>query len=254
MIKAIIVEDDLGHSGRLLTLLKSTNRPIEVLRTCTSIGEALEAIETYHPELIFLDIQLEDGETGFELLKKVDSVDFEVIFTTSHDNRENAIAAIRACALDFLPKPIRLVELENALERFVGNKKLGIEQIKTLKANLELKNLNEGSFWIFTDGQDKRVDVENVIYCQSSNEATYFFFQKEIEKSKKQLTSKSIGHWEEVLDIYDIVRIHNQYMVNLNQVISYVRGEGGQVKLRTGDFLPVSKSRKEALLKRLGIK
>ena len=254
MLKTIIVEDDHGHSVRLLNLLKNIDRPIEVLQICVSINEALEAIAKYHPELIFLDIQLEEGETGFELLKKVDNLDFEVIFTTSHNSSENAIAAIRACALDFLSKPISLHELESALKRFLGNKKLGIEQIKTLKANLELKNLNEGSFWISVEGQDKRIEVENVIYCKSSNEATYFFLQKEIEKSNKQLTSKSIGQWEKVLDIYDIVRIHNEYMVNLNQVVSYIRGDGGQVKLRNGAFLPVSKTRKETLLKRLGIK
>lgn len=254
MIKAIIVEDDHGHSARLNNLLKNMDRSIEVLEICTSINEALEAIGKHHPELIFLDILLEEGETGFDLLKKADTLDFEVIFTTSHNSSENAIAAIRACALDFLSKPIDPLELENAVERFVGNKKLGIEQIKTLKANLELKNLSESSFWISVEGQDKRVEVENVIYCKSANEATYFFLQKEIEKNKKQLTSKNIGHWEKVLDIYDIVRIHNEYMVNLNHVISYIRGEGGQVKLKNGEFLPVSKTRKENLLKRLGIK
>ena len=180
MLKTIIVEDDHGHSVRLLNLLKNIDRPIEVLQICVSINEALEAIAKYHPELIFLDIQLEEGETGFELLKKVDNLDFEVIFTTSHNSSENAIAAIRACALDFLSKPISLHELESAVERFLGNKKLGIEQIKTLKANLELKNLSQGSFWVSVDGQVKRIEVENVIYCKSSNEATYFFLQNEI--------------------------------------------------------------------------
>ena len=254
MIKAIIVEDDPRHCDRLLGLLKNIDRPIEVLDTCSCISEALLAIEKHHPDLIFLDIQLENGETGFELLKRVHTLDFAVIFTTSHDNRENAIAAIRACALDFLPKPIILTELEAALERFAGNKKIGIEHMRTLKANLELNNPKDGSFWISTDGQDKRVEIENVIYCQSDNEATYFFLEKEIEKSKKQFTSKGIGYWEEVLDMYDIVRIHNRYMVNLKQVVSYMRGEGGVVKLKNGECLPVSKTRKETLLKRLGIK
>ena len=132
MIKAIIVEDDPGHSGRLLALLKNLDRPIEVLQVCTSVNEALGAIEENHPELIFLDIILEEGETGFDLLKKVAVLDFEVIFTTSHNSAENVISAIRACALDFLPKPVIPTELQTAVERFVGNKKLGIEQIKTL--------------------------------------------------------------------------------------------------------------------------
>ena len=254
MIKAIIVEDDPRHSDRLLNLLKSLEKPIEVLQICASVGTALGAINEHRPELVFLDIMLEEGETGFDLLKKVDNLDFEVIFTTSHNSTENVISAIRACALDFLPKPIIPVELQTAVERFLGNKKLGIEQIKTLKANLELKNLNEGSFWISVEGQDKRVEIENVIYCKSSNEATYFFLQKELEKSKKQLTSKNIGHWERVLNIYGIVRIHNEYMVNIKHVISYIRGEGGQVEMKTGEVIPVSKSRKENLLKQLGIK
>lgn len=254
MIKTIIVEDDEGHSERLLGLLKNTDRPIKVLQVCTTINEALEAIGNHHPELVFLDILLDHGETGFDLLKKADNLDFEVIFTTSYNNTENAIAAIRACALDFLPKPVNPFELNAAVERFVGNRRLGVEQIRALKTNLDLQSLSQGSFWIPIDGIDTKIEAENALYCKSANEATFFFLQNEVERRKKHHTSRSIGQWEKILDIYNIVRIHNEYLVNIKHVISYMKGEGGSVKLKSGETLPVSKTRKEMLLKRLGIK
>lgn len=254
MIKSVIVEDDPNHSERLVNLLKRIDQPIEVLSICASVDEAMLAIDKHHPELIFLDIELQGGETGFDLLRKIENLDFDVIFTTFHLNTDNTIAAIRACALDFLPKPVIITELERAVKRFVENKKIGVEQVKTLKANLELKNLNDGSIWIADSGYYLRIEVKNIVYCESDNEATYFYLQTEIEKKKEYLSPKSIGEWERDLNHSDILRIHNEYLVNLKYIVSYIKGEGGSIKMKNGKTLPVSRKKKETLLRRLGIK
>ena len=132
MIKSIIVEDDPNYSKSLIELLNSVDEPIEVLATCSNIREAQIAIDKYRPELLFLDIELEGEETGFDLLRRFEKLDFAVIFTTQYNNTSNAINAIRLCALDFLPKPILQKELCDSLKRFIENKKTGISTIITM--------------------------------------------------------------------------------------------------------------------------
>lgn len=254
MIKSIIVEDDPSHSDRLVKLLKKIDVPIEILSVNTNVEATLTSINEYRPELIFLDIELEGSETGFDLLKKIEVLDFDVIFTTSHTNINNAIAAIRACALDFLPKPLIITELERAVKRFMENKKIGIEQVKTLKANLELNNFDDRLIWIATGSHYVKVEINNIIYCESDNEVVHFFLQTAIEGKLQHTSSKSIGEWEKILEHSQVCRIHNQFLVNLKHVVTYTRGDGGLVKMSNGKGLPVSKARKETLLKRLGLK
>lgn len=255
MIKCIIVEDDPGHRDRLINLLESVSVPIEILGTCQNVDDALKEINQGHPDLIFLDIELEGGETGFDLLRKVANIDFDVIFTTMHVDTDYAIAAIRSCALDFLPKPILKIELENSLKRYQDKNETGIEQVKTLLSNLESDNLDENKYiWIANQSIYTKVEISNIVYCNSENEGTYFHLDNPIEGRTKLYSTISIGKWEKHLEKSGILRIHNRYLVNIKHITNYIRGEGGWVRMKTGNELNVSRKRKEALLKQLGLK
>ena len=250
MINCIIVEDDVQHSERLVKLLKNVDGQIHICEICTNVSDGLAAINKYTPELVFLDVLLDFGESGFDLIRKSDEHMFDVIFTTGEVNPANAINAIRACALDFLPKPIDLKELNEAISRFTANRKSRKEQIQTLKSNLEMLRNEDKAIWIAEGDKNIRVDISDILYGESENSTTFFYLIKEVNGKTKVTSTTSIGKWEGILDKFGFCRLHASFLVNLKHIKEYSRGESS-VKVSNKKVLPVSRQRKEELLSRL---
>src|SRR5688572_3857166 len=103
MINCIVVDDELKSRESLKILLEDFCTNISVKAICESVAEAMDAIQKYKPDVVFLDIQLQ-RETGFDLLTKINNINFEVIFTTAYS--EYAIKAFKFSAIDYLLKPI----------------------------------------------------------------------------------------------------------------------------------------------------
>jgi len=254
MIKSIIVEDDPGYSKNLIQLLKKVEAPVDVLSISTNVIDALQAIAKYHPDVVFLDIEL-GAEKGFDLLKQVGNIDFDVIFTTSHINKY--IREIRACAMSYLPKPYDISEINDAIKKLVDRKngKIGLDQVKTLLANLHSDRADDKIIWLNKDSDYFPIEVRNIIYCSSENQYTYFFIREDGKKDLKEwITTKGIGDWESDLEHFKFCRIHNRYLINLKHVVKYTRGDGGSVLLSNGESLDVSKERKNKFLKLSGMK
>src|SRR5690349_817735 len=119
MIRAFAVDDEPAAINTLRLMIERYTPEITTLQTTNRPNEALEMIASYKPDLVFLDIQM-PGLTGFDLLRQLDRINFEIIFTTAYD--QYAIEAIRFSALDYLLKPIDAEDLKTAVQRFVKNK------------------------------------------------------------------------------------------------------------------------------------
>lgn len=254
MIRSIIVEDDPAYSDRLKKLLAESGAEISVFAVCKNVNEALLAVTEHAPELIFLDIELENGETGFDFLNRVSNVQFDVIFTTSHS--EFMLRAIRMCALDFLPKPIIFEELIQAISKHVKRKK---EKIETENLKLLIQNMNttsEGTKQIMlADGSSHlRVEISNIIYGTSDNSSIDFFLAEPVFGKSKITSTESIGHFEKLLEPSGICRVHNRHLANISHIVKYNRGDGGSLIMSNRIELPVSKARKDHLLRQLKIR
>lgn len=254
MIRAIIVEDDPKHYKTLTQKLQEAQEEVSVEAVAGNVSDAEKAIRKHQPDLIFLDIDLEAGDNGFDLLRRFDKPDFAVIFTTQHNSTDNAIAAIRACALDFLPKPVELPDLNNALARY--NPSDSVQQVQTLKNNIG-SNYNEWVKAIWLSGTEgrTRIKADNIIYCKSNNTYTAFHLSHPVEKKTLHTSSQPIKHWEHSLLHSDIMRVHNEYLVNLSGVEKYKSRMSGSASLMLsgGIEIPVSKSRKNDVKSRLDL-
>src|SRR5687767_1169072 len=112
MLSAIIVDDEPKSLENLKILAEEFVSGIEIIALCQTVNEALEAISLEKPDIVFLDIQM-NNETGFDLLSKVKNIDFEIVFVTAYS--EFAIKAFKFSAIDYLLKPIDIDELRNAV-------------------------------------------------------------------------------------------------------------------------------------------
>src|SRR5688572_30470343 len=244
MIRTVVIEDEEHSRKMLMGMLQENCRAITVVASADSVKTGLTAIAEQKPELVFLDIELQ-SETSFEILEKLPEINFELVFTTAFDHY--ALKAIKFCAIDFLLKPIDLNELKVAVAK--AEKRLNREylnkNLEVLLNNIKSSGQNSHRIALSTLEGLFFVNVSDIIYCESSGPYTKFIFKQ----SDKIITSKHLKEYEDLLSGYDFFRIHKSYLVNLQEIKKYIRGEGGQLIMSDGAALNVSKQRKESFLR-----
>jgi two-component system LytT family response regulator len=244
MIKAIIIDDEVHCIDTLSILLADYCPEVEIMEKCMSAKKGLEAIEKLNPELVFLDIEM-PVMNGFEFLEHFTDIPFSVIFTTSYD--QYAIKAIRFSALDYLLKPIDPKELITAVKK-VQEQKLrpSSEQFRMLIDQVHNKRNKITRVAVPTSEGFELIPSEEIIYCEADDNYTRLF----LKNKKKIIACRTLKEVEEQLaDFASFIRVHHSYMVNLNEVNKYVRGEGGYLIMSDGTTVNVSRSRKDALMK-----
>lgn len=250
MIKAVIVEDE-KHSQELLhELVKEYCEGIEVVGLASNVEEALKEITTHKPGLVFLDIELPDGD-GFQILEKLESHEFDIIFTTAYD--QYAMRAFKFSATDYLLKPVDIDELQQATERVVEKQKEGntggqADQVKALIKNIRNISTPFKRIVLPTTNGFTVVDPGDIIRCESDRNYTFIFLQD----GRRILVSRTIKEYDEMLAEFNFFRIHQSHLINLNFLKNYTRGRGGYVELTDGTVLDVSARRKSDFLARMG--
>ncbi len=243
-MNAILVDDEAHCLDTLSILLQDYCPEVDIIERCSSAKQALSSIEKNQPSLVFLDIEM-PVMNGFELLEQFKEIKFSVIFTTSYD--QYAIKAIRFSALDYLLKPIDPKELLIAVHKAATLKNTPTsEQLKMLMDQLHHKENGFTKIAVPTAEGFEMIPAENVMRCEADDNYTHLFL-----KNKSKITAcRTLKEMEEQLDDFKyFVRVHHSYLVNLNEVTKYIRGDGGYLIMSDGTTVNVSRSRKDALLK-----
>lgn len=250
-MRAVIVEDEKNSQELLKELISQYCDPVKVVSVAGSVSEALKMIRLHEPELVFLDIQLPDGD-GFQILEQLEDkeLSFDIIFTTAYD--QYAMRAFKFAAADYLLKPIDIEELQLAVKKVSnknGNEALDSSQIQTLISNI--RNIEQPFKRIIlpTSNGFTVVDPVNIIRCESDRNYTFIF----LNDGRKILVSRTIKEYEEMLVDFNFFRIHQSHLINLAYLKNYTRGRGGYVELTDGTTLDVSARRKSEFLKRMSL-
>jgi two-component system LytT family response regulator len=237
LITAIIVDDDPFCCFQLQDIISKYSLGIEVKAICNSGEEGIAKIREVNPGLVFLDVEM-PGMNGFEMLRKLPAINFEIVFTTAH--QQYAIRAIRFSALDYLVKPIDATTLQETIDR-LRDKKDGQKQLELVGLPTEIKLSNlavptmEGLLFI---------GLQDIVRCESDDKYTKIF----LTDKKMVMASRTLGDFEAILYPHGFFRIHKSYLINLKHLKKYLRGEGGQVIMVDGSTLDVSRRKKEELL------
>lgn len=244
MIKAIIIDDEIHCLDTLSILLKDFCPQVQLQEQCRSAKQGIEAIEKFKPDLVFLDIEM-PVMNGFELLEQFDEIFFAVIFTTSYD--QYAIKAIHCSALDYLLKPIDPNELKHAVKKVEEQRHLPMaEQFQILLKQIHGKNNSFNKIAVPTAEGFELIPADQVLYFEANDNYTHLF----LKNKNKIIACRTLKEMEEqIQEFTSFLRVHNSYMVNLNEVTKYVRGEGGYLVMSDGSSVNVSRSRKDKLFK-----
>ncbi len=244
MINAIAIDDE-GHCLETLSLLLQEYCPeVNLVALCKSASLGFEAIRQHQPELVFLDIEM-PNMNGFRMLEQLGECNFAVVFTTSYD--QYAIRAIRYSALDYLLKPVDPKELQAAVKKFQDTRNpLATDQLRWLLDQVNGKSGQFNKMAVPTTEGFELVPAQELVRCEANDNYTHLY----LRNGKKIIASRTLKDIEEQLKAFPFfVRVHHSFLVNLNEVVKYTKGEGGYLSMSDGSTVNVSRSRKESLLK-----
>lgn len=244
MLKAIIVDDDLLDKEILETMLaRYCASEVAVIGYAQNADAAYRLIAEAKPDVIFLDIELGDC-SGFDLLVKFSSYPFRVIFVTAYD--KYALKAIKFNALDYVLKPVEITELVNAVQKINTAEKISIDsELKNLIHTLAHPHQKSNKVAIPVLNGYKMVAVETIQYCEANREYTNIHCRNQ----PVICSSVNLGEYEELLQEYSFCRVHHSFLVNKDHVIQYVKGEGGELMMENKTMIPVSRRRKQQVVK-----
>jgi len=249
MIKAVIIDDDRVSLIMLRKMILDNFGGIDIIGEAYSADQGIQLIKRIKPELVFLDIEM-PHKSGFDMLDAFDTIDFEIIFITSHD--EYAIKAIKISALDYILKPIKADELKAAINKFLKNHNSKNQALRhnVLKNELKNETSNPLSIVLPTSREFHITSPNDIIRCQSDSYYTNVFTLK----GEKIMVSRTLKEFEGILSESGFIRVHNSHLVNTLHVKSFHKSEGGYLIMSDNEKIPVSRRKKENILSYLKTK
>ncbi|MFN6074808.1 MAG: LytR/AlgR family response regulator transcription factor [Fluviicola sp.] len=243
-MKTLIIDNEPEIAEGLSDLLQLFCPEITEVKIENTTPGGIAAIQYYKPDVVFLDVELNEG-TGFDLLKQVPELNFQLIFITAHD--KYAVNAFRFSAIDFLVKPIDPEALQEAVERAKnGLKKNQItEQLKVLVDKSE--NNREKKIVLRDSDAIYFVTIDDIYFCQADGPYTTFY----IKDMNKIVVSKNLKEYEELLQDYGFERTHHSFLVNLKKVKRFDKKDGGTLILQDDYSVFLSQRKKDQVLKKI---
>lgn len=238
-LKSIIVEDEETSREILRNYLKKYCPNVKILGEASNIDEALSLIKNHDLDLVFLDVEMPYGN-AFDLLEKVDEINFETIFVTAYNHY--AIEALNMHASYYLMKPISIDELIKGIDYVLEiKKKENALQDQVLVPKVNTVN---GKITIPQQNGFEVIETASILYCKADDNYTEIY----LNNNKKKLVSKTLKYFEGILIDSSFARVHKSYLVNVNEIVKYLKGKGGSIVLSNGQEIMVSASQKSNLL------
>jgi two-component system LytT family response regulator len=246
MLKLFIVEDEKNVREALTNMVGLYSPHVDVVGWADSVSSAIKKIEELQPDIVLFDIQIKEG-TSFDVLNKFPSPAFKVIFVTAF--QQHAVQAFRFSALDYLLKPVDPDLLAATLAKAVDSldrEKMSLK-IESFLFNVDHLAKGKKKIILKTSSNIHIVNLHDVVYCEADRSYTNFY----LADKSRIMVSSTLGQYEEMFEGYGFLRIHASYLVNIEFIKRYERGEGGKVILAGDIQLPVAARKKEQLLQLL---
>ena len=246
-IKAVLVDDEKNNCIVLRKMIEKFCPQVQVIAEAGNVEDAIEIIKNNSIDVLFLDVEM-PGKNGFDLLSHYNyECPFEIILTTAYS--QYAVKAFRFSALDYLLKPVDPEELIRAVHKL--SSKISIEtknkQFELLEKKIGNNENGKKQLAISTLEGIYFATLDEIIHIDADASYTKIY----LTTNEMIMSSKPLKYFEEILEDFDFVRVHQSHIINLKLIRRYVRGDGGQVIMINGTEIEVSRRKKEDLLAKI---
>lgn len=235
-MQAIIIEDEKAASKLLSAILKDYHPEIDMVGIAPSIVEAQTLLQDVVADVIFLDIELQDGRC-FELIPLIDISRTKIIFTTAYD--QYAIQAFDYEAVDYILKPYGPKEVTRAVSRakeLIDSK----QTIDRLYDTIQRRKTTKSRVALPTQTGITYVETNTIIRCEADDNYTNII----LKCGKRLVVTKTLGTIEEIIGNDRFLRSHKTHLVNLDHVLEVGHEENKQVLLSNGEQIPLSRRKR----------
>lgn len=240
-LKALILDDEAENLEHLSYWLEKYCAPlIEVVAVSQTIEAAHKSVIELKPDVLFLDVELANGVTSFNLLEKIPDWEGKIIFITAH--KDYAIEAIKAKAFDYLLKPLSIKELTGAVDDIAKSFE-GLHKSREDKGQSDQVGMDD-FIAISHLSEIQIIRKSDVMYLTSSGNYTEIYLQD----GSSTLSSKIIKVYEAILCDRNFIRIHNSHIINLDYLVKIEKENGLTCIMKNGTAIPVSRRKKDVLL------
>ena len=240
MIRAVTIDDEPESRKAITNILTDYCKDVTILGEADNVASGIKLIKETNPDVVFLDIQMPDGN-GFDILESFDTINFHVIFVTAFN--QYAIKAIEFSAIDYLLKPLDPVKLLKAVEK-LKNLSPKINQ-SSERVEMLLKNKNNVSkIALPTLNGYRFVKVKDIIRCEANNNYTSFYLQT----TEKIVVTRTLKDFESMLKDDSFIRVHQSHLINIDYVEQYIKGDGGTAIMSDGSEVEISRRKKDQFL------
>ncbi len=244
MPTAILVDDMPNAITVLRSDLEELGEEVQIIGTADSVISAAKLLRQQMPDLLFLDIMLGDG-TGFDLLEIFPDISAKIIFVTAYE--EHAIKAFRFAAIDYLLKPYDPEDLKRAVIRAKGMLGTSKESINILQETMKHPETPPKRISLHTQEKIAVVDMDNIVRCESDGNNTLFI----LNNGDKIFVTKTLKQFEQLFSDHNFLRTHQSHLINIDYIQEYIRKEGGYLKMKNGDRIPVAVRKKTFVMELL---
>lgn len=244
MIRAVLVDDESKALEVLRNKLYTYCPHVEIVGTADSADAAFDLIPTVQPQLVFLDVAM-PKENGFDLLRRLPNLNFEIIFVTGFDSY--ALDAIKFCAIGYVLKPIENEELIGAVGKATRriSEKINQERNQQFLQNLMHPGQSNNRIGIPTESGLEFIPTEEIIRCEG-----YQKYTKVIANGRKDLLSSyNIGEFRKLLESYGFYAPHKSHLINMSHIERY--DKEGTVTMSDASHVPVSRRKKQEFMEQL---
>ncbi|MFK7776279.1 MAG: LytR/AlgR family response regulator transcription factor [Saprospiraceae bacterium] len=242
-LTAAIVDDVAQARATLKEDLAAYCPEIEIIGEADGVVTGSKLLNKIKPDVVFLDIQLQDG-TGFDILEILGDISFQVIFTTASD--EFAIKAFKFSAVDYLLKPVDPDELIVAVQK-VSKVNNSTQENYDLLLNTVKEQSAPKRMALHTLEKIHVTEIADIVRCESNGNYTTFYFKD----GQKLLVTKTLKEYDQMLSEYKFARVHQSHLINAQQIKEFVKVDGGYIVMRDGSKIPVSLRKKSVVMKLL---
>ena len=240
-MNALIIDDEKNGREILSKLIGNYCNEVTILGTASNAEEGYQFIKEHEPDIVFLDIEMPNGN-GFSLLQRFEEIPFQIVFTTAYENY--AIQAIRHHALDYLLKPIDIDELRDAVKNASAaiKNKTAINRYSGFLAEKRAEMSGRISLPI-KDGI-VYLNIAEIIRVESDGSYSTFYSSD----GKKYMVSKNLGEYESILPLNEFFRSHKSHLINIKKVKKYLRTDGYFAEMEDGSVIEISRRKKDEFL------
>ena len=241
-MRVLIVEDETAAYENLVDILKEVAPDIRIAGNTESVTQTVHWLqENPAPELIFMDIHLSDG-SAFNIFDKIE-LETPIVFTTAYDRY--AIEAFKVNSIDYLLKPIDPEELVHAVDK-------AVQVILRKQENKRMQNLlqnvraldKQKKIALSVADKIEFVEIGSIIRCESESNYTTFY----LKSGEKLIVSKTLKEFDELLTPYNFLRVHQSHLINLDEIRSFIKTDGGYIRMKDGSTVSISRQRRNYVL------